>query len=90
MRPPNLTLQRGVCARPEQGVDVRAPGGKDERAGPGPGTIVGAPVNPVDVDDVGAQPSEKVAVLLDKYMARIEEQLAAAAVAPTAPATPTT
>ena len=36
---------------------------------------------------VGAQPSEKVAVLLNKYMAKIEEQAAAAASA--APAAPT-
>jgi small subunit ribosomal protein S16 len=34
---------------------------------------------------VGAQPSEKVGVLLNKYMAKIEEQAAAAAAAPAAP-----
>jgi small subunit ribosomal protein S16 len=39
---------------------------------------------------VGAQPSEKVSVLLKKYMARIEEQAAQAAAAPPpAPAAPT-
>jgi small subunit ribosomal protein S16 len=34
---------------------------------------------------VGAQPSEKVAVLLKKYMKKIEEEQAAAAVAAAAP-----
>jgi len=38
---------------------------------------------------VGALPSEKVAVLLRKYMAKFEQQQAAAAAAPTGEAAPT-
>src|SRR5207249_1235399 len=37
---------------------------------------------------VGAQPSEKVTVLLNKYMAKIEQQLATASQAPVAEAAP--
>jgi small subunit ribosomal protein S16 len=37
---------------------------------------------------VGAKPSERVAVLLKKYMAKAEEQQKAAAAAPAAPETP--
>jgi small subunit ribosomal protein S16 len=40
---------------------------------------------------VGAKPSENVAVLIKKYMAKIEQEAAAAAAAPTeAPPAPTT